>query len=112
MTGRQKKLERNLLGVFHHEPHAVDTQHIPYFVGIRYGGDGAVEHRSPGKLGGDQHRAFDVHVRVDESRQQVRGLRLRQFVHRYDFAARHTDPARKNTPVQDVDHVGRNFQRF
>ena len=73
------ELERHLRRVLEHVPHARHAQHVADLVRIAHRGHGAVHDRRPGELARHEHRAFDVHVGVDEPGQQISSRPRRRF---------------------------------
>ena len=61
------EFQRTLGGILQHEFHPGHSQDIGNFVGVGDSGDSPMGYRRPRKLGGDQHRALDVNVAIDET---------------------------------------------
>ena len=54
-----------------HHPHTGQPQHIGNLVRVVKHGGGAMRHHGAGKFGGGQHAAFDVHMAVAQTGDQI-----------------------------------------
>ena len=66
----EHEFETGLSCISKHEFNSGDAADVCDFVRIRNGRNGPVSHGDPGKFHGQEHRAFDVNVRINKPRHQ------------------------------------------
>jgi hypothetical protein len=64
----KEKLERHLSRVLKHVLHAGNAEHISDLMRVAYRRHRPVHHRRPCKLAGHEHRAFNMHMGINEAR--------------------------------------------
>ena len=104
----EEHLERHLAAVLQHVAHARQPQHVGNLVRIGDCGHGAVADGQTGKFGRRQHRAFNMHMRIDEAGDQVtQAGHLRPGrVNNGDHPVAPYHLAGGDTALQDIDDVG------
>ena len=66
---------------------------------------GAMHDRHAAELAGGQHRAFDVNVGIDKSRQNKRARCAGGFLDSLDSPIRNVDRAGKHVLAQHIDNL-------
>ena len=103
--------ERGAAGIVEHEVHARNAEDVGDLVGIGDGGHGAVRHRHAGELVGRQERALDVHVGVDEPRQEPGVVGGRIPRDRGDTAAGYGQRGGADAARDRIDEIAREPKR-
>jgi len=89
----EKELERHFPSVVNHVADAFFAQHIGDFVRVADGGHRAVNRSQPSKFRRHEHRALDVHMRIDEARHDVSRVAHWFFFYLADFSVFDDDNA-------------------
>lgn len=104
--GPESEMEVCRGSIIEHQLHAFDAQDIGNLVRVADRADGAVAFRDSSELCGQHHRALDVDVRIDESRQVVWGIPVdRAGRDRRDAAVPGRDLRVSDPPRHKVNHV-------
>ena len=89
-----------------HVAHALDAEHIGDLVGIGDGGGGSVDQGQSGEFGRGEHRAFDVHMRIDKAGTEERGVGDGGVLFdAEDFSVADGDGSGKDSFGEDVDDL-------
>ena len=105
------EFERHFFAVFDHVKNTVGTEHIRNFMRVGYRRDRTVNDRQSGKFRRDEHRTFDVDVRIDKTRQKVCFFCMRFCYNCCNFTVIDGNFARKNTAVPDVYDLPLDFHK-
>ena len=89
----EEELERHFLAVVDHVADALLAQHIGDFVRVADGGHRAMARSQPSKFRRHEHRALDVHMRIDEARHDVSRVAHWFFFYLADYTVFNDDNA-------------------